>query len=151
MFKTILKGLRSRLKIILIYIIVVGVIALFNVWLVSFSMKPKVVVKVKEKIKIEEKIKEVDSNKYYLYEDRYQLVSLIIYNNEFASFDTVTTNLGNDLALAYIFGSHDLNVLYSVERHGNKYYLKDSHAFVMEIIEEGDDLIHRDYKFEPST
>ena len=146
-----IKWLRLHIKIILIYFIVLVGIVLFNIWLVSTCLKPKTVIKVREKVKIEEKIKEVDSNKYYLYEDRYQLISLIIYNDEFASFDTVLKNAGNDLPLSDVFTSHDWTVLYSIESYTNKYFFKDSYDYVMEVTKLKDGLLLRDYNFEPST
>jgi len=118
------------MKTKIIILIAIVAIMFMEYLILDFTFQPKIVTKIKIKEKIKKEVKEIDNNLYYIYEDQFQVVALIIHDNKYAQI--LVTPKDNDTPLACIFKSHDLTVFYTVKNYGGNLYLKGEYNTIHE-------------------
>lgn len=126
-------------KVFVTGIVIILILSNILLFAYKYNLKPKEVIKVKTKYKTKETIKKIDSNNYFIHEDQFQTVALLIFNNKFASIITCSKDFNTPLA--YLFNSHDLTKIYTVEDYPNKIYLKGEYESITELKKSNKNLI----------
>jgi hypothetical protein len=109
------------MKTKIIILIAIVAIMFMEYLILDFTFQPKIVTKIKIKEKIKKEVKEIEKNRYYIYEDKLQVISLLIYDNKFAQI--LVTPKDFNTPLAFIFNSHNLTVFYTIKDYNNSLYL----------------------------
>lgn len=130
---------------------IIAIIILLSIMLVEYlildlTFEPKIITEVKIKEKIKKEIKEIDNNSYYIYEDKLQVVSLLLYNNKYAQI--IETPKDFNTPLSYLFNSHDLTVFYTVKNYGGNLYLKGDYDTIHEFKMSKDTITNNDIEFD---
>jgi hypothetical protein len=134
------------LKTRIIAIIIVLSIMLIEYLILDLTFEPKIITEIKVKEKIKKEIKEIDNNSYYIYEDKLQVISLLLYNNKYAQI--IEQPKVSNAPLAYLFNSHDLTVFYTVKNYGGNLYLKGDYDIIHEFKMSKGTITNNDMEFE---
>ena len=134
------------MKIRIIAMIIVLSIMLIEYLILDLTFEPKIITEIKIKEKIKKEIKEIDNNSYYIYEDKLQVVSLLLYNNKYAQIIEIPKDFNTPLA--YLFNNHDLTVLYTVKNYGGNLYLKGEYDTIHEFKMSKGTITNNDIEFE---